>query len=176
MPTRHWLIAGALAALGLAALSRAAPPQAVMAVDLGLWELTAHPQVSGAAPIPDARLAQLSPEQRQLVEKAMAGAATPHTWKSCLTEEKRAHGFSTNDERASCKTTVIVNTSSEYQARRECSSEEGKAVESSHWKIDSRQHATGEVDTVLSSPDGRSMTRHSTVEAKWLGRDCGDVG
>ena len=175
MSASHPLITGAFATLGLAALSQAAPPQAAMAVDLGLWELSSQPKLSDAPPIPQSQLAQMTPEQRQMIAKVMAGASRAHIWKSCMTEEKRAHGFPQNDKEGNCKTTVITNTSAEYESHRECSSDEGTSVESSHWKIASRQQASGEVEHVLTAPDGRSMTVHHSIQAKWVAADCGEV-
>jgi Protein of unknown function (DUF3617) len=170
------LIAGAMGALGFAAvLALAAPPAAVMEIDLGLWEVSSHPQISGAPAIPESQLAQLSPERRAMLEAALARAAQPRKFKECMTAEKRTQGFGSHDmQRSGCKVTVVTNTSSEYQMHRECTTEKRKTSESGHFKLDGRRRVSGTVDLVRSA-EGETTTMHNSIEAKWLSADCGDV-
>jgi hypothetical protein len=176
MSGNNRVIAGAMGAVGFAAvLALAAPPAAVMEIDLGLWEVSSQPQISGAPTIPGSQLAQLTPEQRARFEAALAHAAQPHKFKECMTAEKRTQGFGSHDkQRPGCKVTVVTNTSSEYEMHRECTTDKGNTSESAHFKLDGRRRASGTVDLVRSE-DGKTTTMHDSIQAKWLSADCGDV-
>lgn len=176
MSTHRRTAVCAAGGLAIAALSYAAPPQPIMAVDVGLWEVTTHPQTSGGPLIPEAQLAQLSPEQRAKLEAMLAARGNQvQKFKECMTEEKRSRGFGSHSDRGTgCKTTVATNTSSEYEMRHECSTDEGQMTTTAHFKIASRHAASGTVDIVRTT-GGNSTTIHTTIDAKWLGSDCGDV-
>lgn len=164
---------GFIAALGYAA----APPKVVMNVEPGLWEVTTHPEVSGAPVIPDSLLQRLTPEQRAKMEAALAKGSQPRKFKECMTKEKLARGFgSKGDEGDSCKDTVTTNTATEFAAERHCAGDGGKSRDSKiHFRIESRHQTSGTVDLALTQEDGKVSNVHSRIEAQWLGADCGNV-
>jgi len=162
-------------AFGVAYLVYAAPPPAAMAVDLGLWEITTQGQMSGAPMIPADTLAQMSPEQRAKIEAMLARTNHGQKFKECMTEERRQKGFDERREHAGkCKTTVVTNTSSEYESHSECSSDEGQMSTVAHFKIAGRHAASGTVD-ITRRAEGNTSTIHSSIDAKWLSSDCGDI-
>lgn len=170
------LLACAAGALGVAYLVYAAPPPAAMAVDLGLWEITTQGQMSGAPMIPADTLAQMSPEQRAKIQAMLARAGHGQKFKECMTEERRQKGFDEHREHADkCRTTVVTNTSNEYESHSECAGDEGRmSTVATHFKIAGRHAASGTVD-ITRTVDGNPSTIHSTIEAKWLASDCGSV-
>jgi Protein of unknown function (DUF3617) len=95
-----------------------------MDVALGLWEVTAEGNISGAPPIPDSLLARLTPEQQAKMQQVLAGRSQPKKYKSCMTPDKLDTGF---DAAATSKrtTTVATNTSTEYQAEKQCKADNG---------------------------------------------------
>jgi hypothetical protein len=44
-----------------------------------------------------------------------------------------------------------------------------------HFNITGKHHASGTIDVAITHEDGKVTTIHSTVEAQWLGSDCGSV-
>jgi hypothetical protein len=180
MSSKNWAILWVLGANGAAmALAHAGEPAPQLNVKLGLWEIGTHPQVSGNLPIGDEQLQKMPPEQRAKFEAAMQAAlargAQPRLFKECMTPEKRSRGFNAgSDEGKDCKTTVLTNTASEFQAQRECSGEDRAQSTDVHFRVVSPDHVTGTVLMVMSR-DGKTMTVNSTMEGKWLGSDCGSV-
>jgi len=153
-------------------------PKVNLAADNGLWEVTTHPQTTGQMPISDEQLQKLTPEQRARVEAAMKaamGAANrEHVMHECMTPEKRQQGFDLGNEGPSCKTTVVRNTSSELEVRRECSADSDVRTTTEHIKANGRHHVSGTVDAMMSHGE-KHMTMHMAIEGKWLGADCGGV-
>jgi hypothetical protein len=179
MNTRSCLIVaascvGIAAALGV----QADTVQVKLAADLGLWEVTSHGQMSGDTDAMMERLQSLPPERRARLEAALKAAQQKsqqgRKFKECMTPERRARGFSVSEDNPACKTTILTNTSSELEVRRECVSDEGQEQTTEHFhKVDSR-HVTGTVEMVRSRGE-KSMTMHSTIEGTWLAADCGNV-
>jgi Protein of unknown function (DUF3617) len=168
-------------ALGIAVLLpvSADPTQVKLAADNGLWEVTTHPQISGQMPISQEQLQELPPEQRARIEAAMQAmmgqANRQHVMRECMTPEKRAKGFDLGYESSSsCKTTVIRNTSSALEVRRECSGESELRSMTERMQMSGPRHITGTIDALMSQ-GGKQMTMHVTLEGKWLGADCGGV-
>jgi Protein of unknown function (DUF3617) len=179
MSSKKWAILWALGAGGAAmALAQAADtPQ--LNVKLGLWEVATHPQVNGNLPITDEQMAKLPPEQRAKFEAAMqaaiASGAQPRIFKECMTAEKRSHGFNAGSAQAkNCQVTLVTNTPSEFESRRECTSEDGKQSTSVHFRVVSSDHVSGTVNALISH-GAKTMTVNSTMEGKWLGAYCGSV-
>jgi hypothetical protein len=179
MSSKKWAILWALGAGGVAlALAHTADtPQ--LNVRLGLWEVATHPQVNGNLPITDEQLEKLPPEQRAKFEAAMQAAiargAQPRIFKECMTAEKRSHGFNAgNDQSKNCQVTLVTNTPSEFESRRECTNEDGKQSTSVHFRVVSSHHVSGTVNALISH-GSKTMTVNSAMEGKWLGPDCGSV-
>jgi hypothetical protein len=180
MSSNKWAILCALgasaAAVGLAYGGEVTPQ---LNVKLGLWEISTQPQVAGSLPITDEQLDKLPPDQRAKFQAAMQAAiargAQPHLFKECMTPEKRSRGFNAGTDQAKgCQTTLITNSPSEFESRRDCTSEDGKQSTSVHFRIVASDHVTGTVNSLISH-GAKTMTVNSTVEGKWLGADCGSV-
>jgi hypothetical protein len=174
--------AAAFSALGLVSnLGYAIEPQAAMNVDLGLWEVTTTGAASGAPAIPEALLQRMTPEQQAKMQQMMAQhlQGQAQKFKECMTAEKRAQGFGHKDEDSSnCKLTVTTNTATEFQAEKQCAaSASGTTLTDSkmHFNITGKRHASGTIDIAITHEDGKVTNIHSTVEAQWLGSDCGSV-
>ncbi|HXS26400.1 MAG TPA: DUF3617 domain-containing protein [Steroidobacteraceae bacterium] len=149
-----------------------------LAADSGLWEVTTHPKISGSFTIPEEQLQKMSPEQRARIEAAvqaaMGHAKEEHVMRECMTPEKLAQGFDLGNEGDSCKTTVVHNTSTELEVRRECNAENDARTTTEHYRMSGRRHISGTVDAAMSQ-NGKPLTMHTTIEGKWLGSDCGGV-
>ena len=153
-----------------------------LAVDMGLWEVTTHAQMSGGLPPQiQEKLQSMTPEQRERIEAAMQGmmadSQREHVFSECMTREKWSEGFSDGQDDAQCKSTMVSNTRSEFDYRKVCApagDEQTGHTEKAHFHLLDRHHVTGTVDVVQTS-GGREMTIHQTVEGKWLASSCGDV-
>jgi len=154
-------------------------PRPNMDVALGLWEVTATGDLSGAPPIPDSVLARLTPEQQAKMQEMMAKRSQPSKYRSCMTPEKLGKGFEKDagEQAASkCTTTVATNTSTEYQAEKQCKADSGMSYAAGiHFNLASKHQATGTVDVVLTQANGKVTTMHHTIDAQWLGADCGTI-
>ena len=146
--------------------------------ETGLWEMTTHPQMSGTLQIPEEQLQKMTPEQRARVEAALqsatANVSREHVIRQCLTPEQLSKGFDVGDEGSSCKTTVIRNTSSELEVRRECTESNAPHTTTERFRMSGRREVSGTVDAALSQ-NGRPLTMHMTIEGRWLGADCGGI-
>jgi hypothetical protein len=172
----------ALTATGLvSSLGYAAEPQAAMNIELGLWEVTIAGAASGAPAIPEALLQRMTPEQQAKMQQVMAQRlqGQPQKFKECMTAEKRSRGFGNKDEDSgTCKVTVTTNTPTEFRAERQCAASAGGPALSDykmHFNITGKHHASGTIDVAITHDDGKVTTIHSTVEAQWLGADCGSI-
>ena len=152
--------------------------KAAMDVALGLWEVTSQGDQSGVPTIPDSLLARLTPEQQAKMQQMMAKRSQPQKYKSCMTPQKLDKGFEKDGETAGsqCKLTVTTNTSSEYVADKQCTTEGGIAYDAKvHFTLSGRKHSSGTVDVVITQADGKVITMHRTIEAQWLSADCGTI-
>jgi hypothetical protein len=169
---------GAIAAAGflVAAAYAATPDKLAMDVDLGLWEVSTAGDMSGAPPIPEALLQRMTPEQQAKMQAAIANRSAPKKFKQCMTAEKASRGFGEDDEGGNCKLTVTTNTSSEFQAEKQCTSDGGKNYDAKiHFTLSGKRRAKGTIDINLVQPDGKSTMFHRTVDAQWLSSDCGTI-
>lgn len=167
-------------ALGILVVLSASADEAKVKLDAatGLWEVTTHPQMSGTLKVPEEQLQRMTPEQRARVEAALQTATErakqEHVMRECLTSEQLGKGFDLGNEGSSCKTTVIRNTSSELEVRRECSEEGNVRTTTEQFRMDGRRHVSGTVDAAMSQ-GGKPLTMHMTIEGRWLGADCGGI-
>jgi hypothetical protein len=154
-------------------------PKPNMDVALGLWEVTTRGDLSGAPPIPDSVLARLTPEQQAKMQEMMGGRSQPNKYKSCMTPDKLAKGFQKDPDTAAasrCTTTVASNSSTEYQAEKQCKADSGMSYTARiHFNLAGKHQATGTVDVILTQASGKVTTLHHTIDAQWLGADCGTI-
>jgi len=160
-----------LLAVALAGSMTAAHAQ-TLDVKPGLWETTSTTDTGG---MPSMDLSKVPAEQRARMEAAMkARMGKPTTNRSCMTKEKLEKGFQDQkDADSSCKRTMVVNTRSVQEIKFECENPR-KTSGTLHFEALSRESVKGTVKIV--STDGtRSMNINSSIEAKWLGDNCGDT-
>ena len=151
-----------------------------LGVEMGLWEVTAQAQTSGAmAPQMQQRLQGMTPEQRQKVMAAMqavmADAQRGHVFKECMTPKRMSSGFGREDESAQCKSSLVRNTRTEFEYHKVCSSPDGGShTETAVFHMTDPHHVSGTVDvTVLRS--GHPLKIHQDLDGKWLASSCGGV-
>jgi Protein of unknown function (DUF3617) len=167
-------------AAATAMLSVRADEPVNLGVEMGLWEVTAHAQTSGAIP-PDLeqKLQGMAPEQRQRImaamQAAMADAQRGHVFRECMTPERLSHGLGKEDGSAQCKSSLVRNTRTDFEYHKVCSSPDGVShTESAVFHMTDRHHISGTVD-VVTSGGGQPMKIHQDLDGKWLASSCGSV-
>jgi hypothetical protein len=155
--------------------------QPALNIKLGLWETHTEAKLSGdmAAMIPEAQLAQMTPEQRARIQAAMqqsmAAMQKPHYAKECMTAEKIAKGFDMGDDKSgNCKNTITTNTGSQYEAHVVCSGNYGAQAMTVQITADSPTHVLGTVKGD-ESQGSKGVSYSGTFEGRWLASDCGSV-
>ena len=149
-------------------------------VKLGLWEMAMKPQVSGdlSSMVDPQQLQQMTPEQRSRMQAALqqmqAGMQKPRLTKECMTHEKLSRGFDTGNDDKNCKSTIISNTSSDYEAHLTCSNQEGPRSVDVHITAQSAEHVTGTVHSDMSR-NGKTMTVNGSIEGRFVSADCGSI-
>ena len=146
----------------------------------GLWETTVTSQTSGMPPIPPEALARLTPEQRARMEAVLkqreAQGPKTNTTKSCATKDQIDNMFSSfNDNvRQNCKSTVIRSSSTEEDLRLDCSQNNTQVTMNVHVQAINSENVKGTVQMNASGGDNK-MNTQTSLTAKWLGSDCGDL-
>jgi len=143
----------------LALLTARADEKANLKVDPGLWEVTSQAKVGGDMQIPDEAMANMTPEQRARLQQAVQGM---------IANAQQQHVF------RQCMTTIVRNTAAELVVRNECAGESNSHTVTAQFKALDRHHVNGTTD-VVGSLNGKSMSMHGTMDAKWLSADCGSV-
>lgn len=180
MTIKQPMISVALGAATLVLLSARADQPVNLGVDMGLWEITTHAQISGGLPPQmQERLQNMSPAQRQQMEAAMqaamANAQREHVFRECMTREKWSQGFDSGADAAHCKSTLVSNTRTEFEYRKVCAPQDGEGhTEKAHFHLLDRHHVSGTVE-IDQTNGGRPMRIHENVDGKWLGASCGRV-
>lgn len=140
---------------------------------LGLWEVTHTTQTQGAPPVD---MGKLTPEQRARLEamfKARQGGTT-RTVRSCLTKERLDEEiFPSDKEDSNCTRTLIANTRTVREMKMECRGEHPMTGDV-RFEALSRERVRGNADMTIGGGP-RPMKVHSTMTARWLGSDCGNV-
>lgn len=178
MSNHKWKLGGGLALVAAIAWGAQAADTPHLNVKLGLWEMHMVPQVSGDYPsIPEDQLAKMTPDQRAkmqaAMQMAMASMNKPRVTQDCMTAEKLQRGFGENDS-VNCKTTVMTNSSSDFESHQICSDTNGTRDSLLHVSAKGPDHVTGTIKSAMSH-GSKSMTFNATMEGKWLSSDCGDV-
>jgi Protein of unknown function (DUF3617) len=165
---------------GIAGLTVASVHAAATKFDVkpGLWQVTSTGTTTGAPPVPESMLAQMSPEQRARFEAAMKAAMAhsnaPHVFKSCVTQKQLEEGPDFADRNnKSCTQTVLKRSARAMEVRVQCTGEQTMSGVFSYRAV-SREAFSGTMDMTISE-GGRSMVSKRSVSGKWLGSDCGSV-
>ena len=139
-------------------------------VKLGLWEITAVTQMSGTPPMDTSTM---TPEQRTRMAAAMEAvkqrAATPHTYRTCLTKEKLDKELFENKE--SCKSTVLESSSKVYAVKFECG---GAHPSTGEWHFVALTPETVKGNGTFTMEPNK-MVSTSTATGKWVAASCGNV-
>jgi Protein of unknown function (DUF3617) len=147
--------------------------------DLGLWEITTRPQLSGDTAALTERLNSLPPEQQARMKAAMqsimANQMKEHVFRECMTPEQQAKGFETGDNGSNaCTTTLTSNTATDFVMHKQCTSNDRQWTEDAQVHLAGGKQASGVLDVVQARGD-KSFTTHMTYEAKWVSADCGGI-
>lgn len=148
----------------------------------GLWEFKQTPQLD---PARQAQLAQaqkaletMPPEQRQMLEQAMAQrgismslAGGTVTMKTCVTAEQAERNLAPITQRGHC-TQDVKRSGNTLQTHFVCTdpASEGDAIVT----LKGSEGFTNEV-TLKRERDGKSETMKVSGEGRWLGANCGDI-
>jgi hypothetical protein len=174
--------AALLAALSLwTAIALGAGKFAPLNIKTGYWESTLHQKGSGGLPItPDmqARLAQMTPQQRAMLEAYMKGAnvavTTPKTMvdKGCWTEKDLQKSPLFGDR---CTWTDLTSTGTKLQGKGTCwmdNAKQEKMNVTMNVSVVDSEHVKGTMQLIMSG-GGRSLTSDYDLTAKYLGPVCG---
>ena len=147
-------------------------------VKTGEWEVTMSGESTGQLPIPQAMLDKLTPEQRAKMEAVMKarGGQGPRTTvrKSCVRKEDLDKPFGKDDERKSCKQTIVNSSATKQEIHMEC--EMGGGQQSGSLKLETVDSSTVKgVMQMTASNEGRSMNMNYDFSAKWLGPVCSET-
>ena len=159
-------------------------PIAAMATDMfnakeGLWEMTMTTSGMG---IPADKLANMTPDQRAMVEqmmkqKGMSMSGNSMTIKSCVTKEKLAKGAAFSDNRSGssdCTHSVVKTSATHMEVKFHCESKNGGTTDG-NTSIDIVGDGVKGVNHMTHTDNGNSKTFDSTFTSKYLGTDCGDI-
>ena len=160
-----------LCSAGLAAQAQPVPP-----IKPGLWQVSVQRAVDGqATPSPGDRLKNMSPEMRAKVEAGMKARGMElgagGDMKVCHTKESLAQG-AWNRQGSSCKTDVKTRSAASWTWHTSCTQP--------LMEIDGETLFTNAENYIVKTSStmtmgGQARSSQSTITAKWLGADCGDV-
>jgi Protein of unknown function (DUF3617) len=165
------------ALLGIIALGQTPQMYQPLAVKTGTWESKLVITQSGQLPIPEDKLARLTPEQRAKFEAAMRarmnGQPPTRTYQSCLTSDELNKGSVFNPDKDQCTQKVLTSTSSTVEVQINCQQPEAQtSVHLTFTAVDSGT-VTGTGTTTING-GGRTMTSNSQFSSKWISSTCSD--
>lgn len=168
----RWRVVGLIAACAAVAHAQPAPP-----IKPGLWEVTSARSIDGQkAPDVTEHLKNMPPEMRKQMEATMkqqgvdmSGAAG--TMKMCMTRESLDEGRWRSEEHG-CKTDYSTRTATLWKWRSVCTQPPSESVGEA--RITSPERYTVKVSSKFSG-QGPKGTHEMTMDAKWLGADCGGL-
>ena len=144
-------------------------------VKTGEWETTLSGESTGQLPIPQEMLDKLTPEQRARMEAAMKarGAQGPRTTvhKNCVRKEMLDKPFGDDEERKSCKQTIVTSSATRQEIHMEC--EKGGGKQSGTLKLEAVDSGSVKGTMQMTASSGaRVMSMNYNLSAKWLGPAC----
>lgn len=142
----------------------------------GVWETTTVTEKRGAGK--PTNLDQLTPEQRDKVEKKLAHQTKreTHTVKSCLKAEQVKSGaaFTGGPHSSNCKKSYKTRTASDVVASISCSGI-NPMTGSIEMHAADPEHMSGKVDMTYGDKGSLQLFTHSEITATWVKADCGAV-
>jgi hypothetical protein len=141
-------------------------------VKTGEWETTMSGGSSGQLPIPQEMLDKMTPEQRARMEAAMKarGGQGPRTTvrKSCVRKETLDKPFGNDEERKSCKQTIVTSSATRQEIHMQC--ENGGGTQTGTFKLEAVDSGNVKGSMQMTASSGaRAMNINYTFSAKWLG-------
>lgn len=180
MSAKRVAIGFALSAAAAVMIQAQAGQPVNLGVDMGLWQLTTHTQVSGAVPPQlEERLQKMPPAQRARIQAAMkaamADAQRERVLEECMTSQRLSNAFNSGPASAQCKSTMVRNTRTDFEYHKVCALQDGKGhTETARFHLLDRHHLSGTVD-VAQTEGGHALKVHETIDGKWLAKSCGGV-
>jgi hypothetical protein len=168
---RSLVIASALTVASHGGQTQAQPP-----MKPGLWQIHIESEVNGQKTQDMAeRMKNMSPETRKRVEAAMkqhgVDAGDSGGRRACYDRETIEQGHWTEQPNG-CKTDYSSRTASSWKWHSSCPQigyeGDGEAI------FSSSENYVVKSSGVMTS-GGKARTTRSTITAKWLGADCGDL-
>jgi hypothetical protein len=147
----------------------------------GLWQMQVDRPGAGAEMAQmQAKLAAMPPEQRAMVESMMKQRGVDigsGGYKICIDRESLAkgrwyEGQGRHAAESGCKTDIVERGASRWRWHSTCTSPE--VVSDGEATFDSSEAYTVSVDSTVTA-DNMPRKTHTTMHAKWLGADCGDI-
>jgi hypothetical protein len=151
-------------------------------VKTGLWQVNGTSVVSGLPPISpemQARMAQMSPEQRAKMEAMMKSTfgGTPQTisYKKCVTTKDLNTNPWTNGPDEKCNWTVLNSTGSDMEVQgSSCEAGKNQGMNTDlHIKLHAvdSENVTASIQGTLTG-NGHTVNINGTRTGKWLGASC----
>ena len=168
----RWLAtAAALSAATGGALAQSAPP-----IKPGLWQVQSEREVDGQkAPDPMERMKDLPPEARKQMEAMMKKRGVEvgqgGMQKICHSRESLDQGKWKGDSEK-CKTDITSRSAGAWKWHSICTQPE---LESDGEALFSSPEAYTVKTLMTMKHEGKSQTMRMTLNAKWLGADCGEL-
>ena len=151
-----------------AAMAAELPP-----IKTGLWQITSERKLNGQAmPDPMEHLKNLPPDMRAKMEAMMKKNGVDlsgGTIKSCIDKATLDQGHWRNQQGGNCKTTYSQQSASLWKWHSSCTKPKPAEIDGESRFIDPQHYTT--IMKMTSSDHVMDMT----VDARWLGADCGDV-
>jgi hypothetical protein len=154
----------------------------------GLWESSvtmksAGGQTDAANAQLQAKMASMTPEQRQMMEQAMAshgislgsiGGAKPNVVKVCVSKEQAERDeIPQQDAQRNCQQQMVQRNGNSVQFKFTCTGQT-QATGEGEFTMNSGAAYTGHT-VIHTLVQGRPQTIEMDQSGKWLGADCGSV-
>ncbi|MFY9559809.1 MAG: DUF3617 domain-containing protein [Terriglobales bacterium] len=145
-------------------------------VKMGLWEVTHTSAMTGMPSLPPEALANMTPEQRAMMEATMRKQSNlrPTAEKECMTKEKMDKNSIFDTDSKECTRTVVSSSGSKLEMKIQCVHEGHKMDGTFRLDVINSENVKGTVQ-VSSTDPGQPVKINSNFTAKWLGRACGTV-
>jgi hypothetical protein len=150
-------------------------------VKTGLWQTTLTTTSTGLPPMSpamQARMAQMTPEQRAkmeaMINSRFGGTPKTSTYKKCLTKEDlNKNPFSDPDQK--CTWTILTSTGSEVEAQgSSCAAANDNGMTTNiHLKVQAvdSENVKGDGQMTITG-NGRTMNTDFTLASKWISASC----
>lgn len=168
----RWRVVGLIAGCAAVAHAQTAPP-----IKPGLWQVSSERMVDGQkAPDLGEHMKNMPPEMRKRMEANMKQhgvdmSGGPGNMKMCMTRESMDEGRWRSED-SGCKTDFTSRTATSWKWHSTCtqppSETDGEA------SFASAERYTVKANTTMTM-QGQKRTSQMTMNAKWLGADCGDL-